>query len=97
AALNGLGTQDVRVEFLAQRILPKYRSELPALSSFRGDTDDTWRCALQPTGRIDIDGSTLYALQAAPPASGQYAFEVRIYPVHEMLAHPLELGLLKRL
>jgi len=97
AALNGLGTQDVRVEFLAQRILPKYRSELPALSSFRGDTDDTWRCALQPTGRSDSDGSTLYALQAAPPASGQYAFEVRIYPVHEMLAHPLELGLLKRL
>jgi glycogen phosphorylase len=97
AALNGLRSEDVRVEFVAQRVLPSYRTELPALSSFRGESDEVWRCALEPTGQTDADGSTLYALQAAPPASGQYAFEVRIYPTHEMLAHPFELGLLKRL
>jgi starch phosphorylase len=97
AALNGLAPQDVRVEFLAQRLLPQSRSELPALSSFRGQSGDAWRATLRASGEIDSDGSTVYELQAAPPTSGQYAFEIRIYPAHEQLAHPLELGLLKRL
>jgi len=97
AALNGLAPQDVRVEFIAQRVLPQSRSELPALSSFRGQSDDAWRAALRASGEIDSDGSTVYELQASPPTSGQFAFEIRIYPAHELLAHPLELGLLKRL
>jgi glycogen phosphorylase len=97
AALNGLTPQDVRVEFVAQRVLPQSRSELPALSSFRGHSDDSWRAALRTSGELDSDGATVYELQASPPSSGQYAFEIRVYPAHEMLAHPLELGLLKRL
>jgi starch phosphorylase len=42
-------------------------------------------------------GSAVYELQATPPNCGQFAFEIRIYPWHEMLAHPFELGLLKSL
>jgi hypothetical protein len=87
----------VHVEFVAQRVLPQSRSELAALSSFRGQPDDAWRAALRASGEIDSDGSTVYVLQASPPTSGQFAFEIRIYPAHELLAHPLELGLLKRL
>jgi glycogen phosphorylase len=97
AALNGLTPQDVHVEFVAQRVLPQSRSELPALSSFRGQPDDAWRAMLRASGEIDSDGSTVYELRASPPTSGQFAFEIRIYPAHELLAHPLELGLLKRL
>jgi glycogen phosphorylase len=97
AALNGLSPQDVCVEFVAQRVLPRYRTELPALSSFRGESGDVWRCALTSTGQSDADGAAIYALQAAPPTAGQFAFEVRIYPWHALLAHPLELGLFKRL
>ena len=59
AALNGLAPADVRVEFVAQRVLPQSRTELPALSSFRGDRhDDAWRALLRPTGETDSDGST---------------------------------------
>jgi starch phosphorylase len=97
AALNGLTPKDVSVEFAARRVLPQSRSEPPALSSFRGVPDDEWRTLLHPTGEIDSDGSTVYELKAAPPTSGQFAFEIRIHPAHELLAHPLELGLLKRL
>jgi starch phosphorylase len=98
AALNGLTPADVRVEFVAQRVLPRSRSELPALSSFRTDQhDDAWRALLRPNGEIDSDGSVVYELQAIPPNCGQFAFEIRIFPWHDMLAHPLEMGLLRRL
>jgi hypothetical protein len=78
-------------------VLPLSRSEPPALSSFRGGPDDAWRAPLRPTGETDSDGSTVYELKASAPTSGQFAYELRIYPVHELLSHPLELGLLKRL
>jgi starch phosphorylase len=98
AALNGLSPADVRVEFVAQRMLPKSRSAMPALSSFRSDwQDDAWRALLRPTGETDSDGSAVYELNAPPPNCGQFAYEIRIYPWHDMLSHPLELGLLKRL
>jgi glycogen phosphorylase len=98
AALNGLTPADVRVEFVAQRVLPRSRSELPALSSFRTEQhDDAWRALLTPNGETDSDGSTVYELQAMPPNCGQFAFEIRIFPWHEMLAHPMEMGLLRRL
>jgi glycogen phosphorylase len=98
AALNGLTPGDVRVEFVAQRVLPRSRSELPPLSSFRSERhDDAWRALLQPNGEIDSDGSAVYELHATPPNCGQFAFEIRIFPWHEMLAHPLEMGLLRQL
>jgi starch phosphorylase len=97
AALNGLSPRDVRLEFLAQRVLPQSRTELPRFSSFRGQPDDCWRVALQSTGELDTDGSHVFELQAPPPASGQFAYEIRVFPTHELLAHPMELGLLKRL
>jgi starch phosphorylase len=98
AALNGLTPADVRVEFVAQRVLPRSLAGLPALSSYRAEpADDAWRALLRPSGATDSDGSTVYELQAAPPNCGQFAFEVRLSPWHEMLAHPLEMGLLRRL
>ena len=37
----------------------------------------------------------MFALDVAPPECGQFRTEVRIYPWHELLSHPYELGLMK--
>jgi starch phosphorylase len=97
ATLGALDSADVLVEFIGRRVLPRSRSAPPALSSFRGEGDDAWRALLYPSGEREDDGAVVYALEAVPPDSGQFAFEIRIYPWHEMLAHPLEMGLLRRL
>jgi starch phosphorylase len=97
AALNGLSPKDVRVEFVAQRQLPRRVRETPPLYSYQPERRDTWNELLQPTGETDSDGSSVFELSAPPPACGQFALELRMYPWHELLTHPLELGLLKRL
>lgn len=99
ATLNGLAPEDVRVEFVAQRVLPRARQESPLLASYRAADrpDDIWRAPLRPTGKADAEGASLYELSAAPHDSGQYSIEIRIYPWHALLTQPFELGLLKRL
>ena len=37
----------------------------------------------------------IFALEVEPPDCGQFRTEVRIYPWHELLSHPHELGLMK--
>jgi len=97
-ALNGLEPGDVCVEFLARRRLPRSHDELPPLASVPGAIPgDPWHEVLQATGEIDSDGSHVYALDVAPPTSGQYDVEVRLRPDHELLAHPLDMGLVRRL
>ena len=97
-ALNGLNSSDVRVEFVARRVLPKSRMTMPPLSSYREESyDDAWRALLQPAAEQDGSGSAVYELDVAPQDCGQFAFEIRIYPWHELLTQPFELGLLKRL
>jgi starch phosphorylase len=39
----------------------------------------------------------VFALDIEPPECGQFRTEVRVYPWHELLSHPYELGLMKRL
>jgi starch phosphorylase len=97
-ALNGLAPEDVAVEFVAARVLPRVRAEWPPLASFRrGERDDQWRARCTPTGEIDSDGSHVFELEAAPPTSGQFALEFRVRPEHALQGHPLEMGLIKRL
>jgi len=96
ASLNGLHPSDVRVEFVARRRLPEANFELPALSSYGAHAPDGhWVEQLQPTGERD-DGA-VFALDAQPVQCGQFATEIRIYPWNELLKHPFEMGLMKRL
>jgi glycogen phosphorylase len=96
AALSGLALSDVRVEFVAHRRLPEANFEPPRLSSYRSERHDgLWSAALKPTGEFESDGAAVFVLDMPPPACGQFATEVRIYPFHELLAHPYELGLMK--
>jgi glycogen phosphorylase len=98
AGLNGLHPTDVRVEFVARRQLPESNFELPPLTSYGSKpADGLWTVALSPTGEHEADGSVIFALDALPMECGQFATEVRVYPSHELLKHPFELGLMKRL
>jgi starch phosphorylase len=95
AGLNGMQPADVRVEFVARRLLPEADLGAPPLSAYaQGEPDGIWRAALQPAGE-DSDGAAVFALDVAPKECGQFATEVRIYPWHELLSHPYELGLMK--
>ena len=96
AFLNGLQPADVRVEFVARRQLPEADFEPPLLSSYRPkEQDGLWCAELVPTGEVDSDGSFVFALDARAAGSGQFATEVRVYPRHELLSHPFEMGMMK--
>ncbi len=96
ASLNGLRPSDVRVEFLAQRLLPEAEQGPPLLCSFvPPERDGLWRVPLAATGEHDSDGAAVFALDAEPPECGQFATEVRVYPWHDLLSHPYDLGLMK--
>ncbi len=94
-ALNGLTPADVRVEFLARRVLPRVDRTPPLLSSYGLPAPDgLWRSALV-AAEEQHDGETVFALDVDPGECGQFATEIRIYPWHELLSHPYELGLMK--
>jgi starch phosphorylase len=98
AALAGLQAADVRVEFVARRRLPESAFEMPALSSYgNGVRDGLWSAMLTSTAELETDGAAVFALDAQPPECGQFATQIRIYPWHELLSHPFELGLMKEL
>ena len=96
AALNGLQPADVRMEFSARRLLPEADLAVPPLSSYRERArEGIWSVLLNATGERTEDGSLVFALDTEPKECGQFATEVRIYPWHELLSHPHELGLMK--
>ena len=96
--LGGLAAADLRVEFKARRLLPDAKFDLAPLNSFgHGIPEGQWREEFTSTGERAPDGGTLYSVSAVPPATGQYQLEVRVYPWHELLSHPLEVGLMKSL
>ena len=86
----------MRVEFVAHRRLPAANLEPPALSSYRGRRHEgLWTAPLVATGETQADGAAVYSLDLQPPGCGQFATEIRIYPYHELLSHPYEVGLMK--
>ncbi len=96
--LQGLAASDLRVEFLGRRHLPEIQHEPVALCSFgQGLAPGQWRAEFVPEPMVGADGATTYVLSAVPPGAGQYQAEVRLYPWHELLTHPLEMGLVKTL
>ena len=51
-----------------------------------------WSAMLTATGEHEADGAAVFALDAQPLQCGQFATEIRIFPWHELLSHPYELG-----
>jgi glycogen phosphorylase len=96
AALNGLEPADVRVEFRGRRLLPVADLSPPPLCSFAAPPRaGFWQAVFKPTDEPQGDGTVVFALDVEPPDCGQFRTEVRIYPWHELLSHPHELGLMK--
>jgi starch phosphorylase len=96
ASLNGLQPSDVRVEFVARRLLPEADLGAPPLSAYgHPPPDGIWRADFAPGGEEQSDGAAVFKLDVEPKECGQFATEVRIYPWHELLSHPHELGLMK--
>ncbi|HYX75271.1 MAG TPA: alpha-glucan family phosphorylase [Steroidobacteraceae bacterium] len=96
AALNGLAPADVRVEFAARRLLPGADLSPPPLSSYaQTPREGWWQAPFSATDEQDNDAAVIFALDVEPPECGQFRTEVRIYPWHELLSHPYELGLMK--
>ena len=96
AGLNGLAPADVRVEFVARRLLPEADLAPPVLSSYgQPPRAGVWHAAFSATDEQDTDGAVIFALDVEPQECGQFRTEVRIYPWHELLSHPYELGLMK--
>ncbi|HVO49338.1 MAG TPA: alpha-glucan family phosphorylase [Steroidobacteraceae bacterium] len=96
AGLNGLQPGDVRVEFVARRLLPEANLGAPPLSAYGHDEPDgIWRATLSCLSEQQPDGAAVFSMDVQPKECGQFATEVRIYPWHELLSHPYELGLMK--
>jgi len=96
--LGELEPADVRVEFKARRLLPESHYEPAPLCSFgHGIPDGQWRAELSHIGKVAADGTAGFEVSASPPGMGQYQLQVRVYPWHPLLSHPLEMGLMKTL
>ncbi|MBV8405871.1 MAG: alpha-glucan family phosphorylase, partial [Gammaproteobacteria bacterium] len=96
ASLGALAPVDVRVEFVARRLLPEADLSPPPLSSYgAAERSGVWHATLTPTDEQGAEGTVHFALDVEPPECGQFGTEIRIYPWHELLSHPYELGLMK--
>jgi starch phosphorylase len=96
--LDALQPSDVRVEFIARRHLPESSSELPPLTSYdNGVRDGLWSAMFSLAPEREPDGAAVFVLDALPAECGQFATQIRIYPWHELLTHPFEVGLMKEL
>jgi glycogen phosphorylase len=77
--LNGLAPSDVRVELL----LSREPRETPPLEHAHD---------LVAAGTLD-SGEHRFALELRPGLAGKLDYRIRIYPRHELLTHPFEMGL----
>jgi starch phosphorylase len=76
--LNGLAPGDLKVELLLER---EPRDGMQHVH------------ALAPAGGAE-SGEQKYNLQLKPGLSGRLDYRIRVYPRHELLTHPFELGLM---
>lgn len=79
AFLNGLDAGDVRVECLVSPECTGSHST-PGPGSFLLER------------RSEENGRTLFATRVSPPYPGLQTLRLRMYPYHEALTHPLEMG-----
>jgi starch phosphorylase len=77
--LNGLSPSDVVVELLLSRAL---REATPLLH----------RHELAPAAAAD-HGEQRYRLDLKPGLAGRLDYRIRVYPRHDLLTHPFEMGL----
>ncbi|MEW5790287.1 MAG: alpha-glucan family phosphorylase [Pseudomonadota bacterium] len=80
--LNGLQAEDVRVECLFRHHDDLLNREQPRSYLFRSE------------GEAEAGGAHRFVLNLEPETCGRIDYQIRIYPYHELLAHPHETGLM---
>ena len=80
--LSGLKPSDVTVEML---IGHKYQ-DLPK---------KRLRYSFTPQGENSKTGEHVFALDVTPELCGKLEYRIRVYPSHQMLTHPFEMGLMR--
>ncbi len=80
--LNGLAPEDVRVEMLFGR-----QRKRDKLKEYK-------RHAFEFIGLTNEQGEHVFALEITPDKCGKLEYQVRAYPRHDLLTHPLETGLM---
>ncbi|OGT03443.1 MAG: alpha-glucan phosphorylase [Gallionellales bacterium RBG_16_57_15] len=81
--LNGLDPEDVVVEMLI------------GLFTKREKLRDITRYRYEATGTTTAAGEQVFALEMQPEQCGKLEYRIRVYPYHEMLTHPFELGMMR--
>ena len=81
--LNGLGPSDVAVEMLIGHRFNK--AELKESKRYR----------FQAQGAVNEAGEHIFTLELKPEQCGKLEYHIRIYPFHEMLTHPFEMGCMR--
>src|SRR5260221_727242 len=46
-------------------------------------------------GRLTEQGEQRFVLELSPEACGKLEYRIRLYPQHELLTHPFELGMMR--
>ncbi|MDD4930134.1 MAG: alpha-glucan family phosphorylase [Gallionella sp.] len=79
--LNGLAPEDVVVE-----ILMGFNTE--GLSSAR-------HYRFESTGETRESGENIFVTELQPEQCGNLEYRIRVYPYHELITHPFELGMMR--
>ncbi len=104
-ALNGLAPQDVRVECIVHRSLgseltvpvPGYAENRKPQRGITYVGDEAVLLELFAPVAADAAPACRYRLELEPPWAGKLVYEIRALPQHPNLAHPYELGLMRKL
>jgi glycogen phosphorylase len=103
--LNGLGPSDVRVECIVHRTLGSEltvpirgyaENRRPQRGMTYLDGEGVLLEVFEPQP-ANGNGACRYRLNLQPPWAGTLAYEIRAVPQHPNLAHPYELGLMRKL
>ncbi len=81
--LNGLAPDDVVVE-----ILIGFNTRKEQIASAR-------RYPFVSTGAVNESGEIRFATELTPELCGNLEYRIRVYPYHELLTHPFELGMMR--
>jgi starch phosphorylase len=81
--LDGLKPEDVVVEMLIGR------------QTSHAELRESRRYRLESQGLTTDQGEQRFALQITPEMCGKLEYRVRIYPYHELLTHPFEMGMMR--
>ena len=83
AKLNGLQPGDVVVEMLV------------AHQGNKEKLKESVRYKFQAQGATNEAGEHIFTLELMPELCGKLEYRIRVYPCHEMLTHPLEMGCMR--